>query len=235
MSEFRPTRRTTLAGGTGAVLAGSVASSAHGAADHGSGGERRWVSSTLSRMSLEEKIGQLFVQHVYGTDAETPDERNVPLYGVSTPAEVVRKYHLGGVCYFAWTDNVEDPDQITGLSNGLQRAALGRTQGRRGRGRGRTKGVPLTISVDQEQGPVTRIGPPATQFPGSMALGAGRSNDDAREAAAITGRELRAMGISMDFAPVCDVNVNPLNPVIGTRSFSSDPTLASTMAAAQVR
>ena len=66
---------------------------------------------------------------------------------------------------------------------------------------------------------MTRIGPPATQFPGSMALGAGRSAADARTAAAITGRELLAMGVNTNFAPVCDVNVNPLNPVIGTRSF----------------
>ena len=223
MPGFRPSRRSTLAGGAAAVLAGA-ATPAHGTA----AGEHGWVTSTLKRMSLEEKIGQLFVQHVYGSDAETADERNVPLYGVGTPAEVVRKYHLGGICYFAWTDSVEDPDQITALSNGLQRAALGR------RGGGRSPRVPLTISVDQEQGPVTRIGPPATQFPGSMALGAGRSSRDARRAAAITGRELHAMGISMDFAPVCDVNVNPLNPVIGTRSFSSDPTLAATLASAQV-
>ncbi|WP_435200475.1 glycoside hydrolase family 3 protein [Janibacter sp. GS2] len=220
MSTFRPSRRTTLTGGAAAVLAGA-ATPAHGAAV----GERGWVTSTLRRMSLEEKIGQLFVQHVYGSRAETPDERNLPLYGVSTPAEVVRKYHLGGICYFAWTDSVEDPDQITALSNGLQRAAL---TGRRG------PRVPLTISVDQEQGVVTRIGPPATQLPGSMALGAGRSAEDARQAAMITGRELRAMGISMDFAPVCDVNVNPRNPVIGTRSFSSDPTLVSTLVSAQV-
>lgn len=239
MSEFRPTRRTTLAAGTGAVLAGA-STPAHGTtptATGASGGERRWVSRVLAKMSLEEKIGQLFVQHVYGTGAETPDERNVPLYGVSTPAEVVRKYHLGGVCYFAWTDNVEDPDQITALSNGLQRAALGKGKGKgkgTGVGKGASPAVPLTIAVDQEQGPVTRIGPPATQFPGSMALGAGRSAKDARTAAAITGKELRAMGISMDFAPVCDVNVNPLNPVIGTRSFSSEPTLASTLTSAQV-
>lgn len=222
MSEFRPSRRTTLAGGAATVLATAATSPAHAETE----GERGWVTSTLRRMSLEQKIGQLFVQHVYGADAETSDERNIPLYGVGSPAEVVRKYHLGGVCYFAWTDNLADPDQITGLSNGLQRAALAR--------RGRSPRVPLTISVDQEQGAVTRIGPPATQFPGSMALGAGRSAEDARQAAAITGRELRAMGVSMDFAPVCDVNVNPLNPVIGTRSFSSDPTLAATLAAAQV-
>ena len=56
-----------------------------------------------------------------------------------------------------------------------------------------------------------------------MALGAGRSTKDARTAAAITGQELRAMGLTTNFAPDADVNVNPLNPVIGTRSFSSDP------------
>jgi beta-N-acetylhexosaminidase len=68
-----------------------------------------------------------------------------------------------------------------------------------------------------------------------MALGAGRSAEDARAAADIIGSELRAMGVNTNFAPVCDVNVDPANPVIGTRSFSSDPALAAEMAAAQVR
>jgi beta-N-acetylhexosaminidase len=176
-------------------------------------------------MSLEEKVGQLFIQNVYGKDATTPDSRNVPLYGVASPAEVVQKYHLGGIIYFAWTDSVQNPDQIVGLSNGLQRAAL--TQSTKA-------SVPLQIAIDQEQGVVTRIGPPATQFPGSMALGAGGSAPDARTAAAITGRELIAMGVNTNFAPVCDVNVNPLNPVIGTRSFSSHPDLAAELVAAQV-
>ena len=86
----------------------------------------------MSRMSLEEKVGQLFIQNVYGKDATTPDSRNLPLYGVASPAEVVKKYHLGGVIYFAWTDSVQNPDQIVGLSNGLQRAAL--TQRHQGAG-----------------------------------------------------------------------------------------------------
>ena len=135
----------------------------------------------------------------------------------------MRKYHLGGVIYFAWTDSVKDPAQITALSNGLQRAAIGSGAH-----------IPLHVGTDQEQGVVTRVGPPATQFPGSMALGASRSTADARAAAAITGRELKAMGINVDYAPDADVNVNPLNPVIGTRSFSSDPALVSSMVAAQV-
>jgi beta-N-acetylhexosaminidase len=181
------------------------------------------IAATLGRMSLEDKVGQLFVTYAYGPTADTADPRNRAEFGVDTPAQVVQRYHLGGVIYFAWTDSVRNPRQIAELSNGLQRAAL--TSGSQ---------LPLLISTDQEQGIVTRIGPPATQFPGSMALGAGRETEDARTAAAITGRELRAMGVNQDFAPDADVNVNPANPVIGVRSFSADPQLAASMVAAQV-
>ena len=59
------------------------------------------IGGPLWNMSLEDKVGQLFVQNVYGSDATTPDARNLPLYGVASPAEVVQKYHLGGVIYFA--------------------------------------------------------------------------------------------------------------------------------------
>jgi beta-N-acetylhexosaminidase len=228
MSMSELSRRSVIAGGLAAAAAGAAAGSARAAsssAPAATAGETGWVASTIARMSLEEKVGQLFIQNVYGKDATTPDSRNVPLYGVASPAEVVQKYHLGGVIYFAWTDSVQNPDQIVGLSNGLQKAAL--TQASKVR-------IPLQIATDQEQGVVTRIGPPATQFPGSMALGAGRSAADARTAAAITGRELLAMGVNTNFAPDCDVNVNPLNPVIGTRSFSSRAALAAELAAAQV-
>ena len=227
MPQSFPSRRlvsAALAGGLGLALAAtSVApAQAHqGGDDHGRRGP---IAQALRRMSLEEKVGQLFVQNVYGSDATTPDSRNIPLYGVASPAEVVKKYHLGGIIYFAWTDSVKDPQQITGLSNGLQQAA--RESGAH---------IPLLIGTDQEQGVVTRIGPPATQFPGSMALGAGRSASDARTAAAITGQELKAMGITTDYAPDADVNVNPLNPVIGTRSFSSHADLVSKMVTAQVQ
>ena len=226
MSRSAPTRRAVLAGTTAAALLGAgLLPAAASAATVVPAGENGWVASTIARMTLEEKVGQLFVQYAYGSDADTADARNIPLYGVATPAEVVRKYHLGGVIYFAWTDSVQNPDQITSLSNGLQRAAL--TQDSKVQ-------VPLSISTDQEQGVVTRVGPPATQFPGSMALGAGRSPADARTAAGITGQELKAVGINTNFAPVADVNVNALNPVIGTRSFSSDPALAAEMVGAQV-
>lgn len=220
------TRRTALTGGLVLALAGATLPTAVAAPVRPGPAARGWAEATLRRMTLREKVGQLFVQQVYGSDATTPDARNLPLYGVASPAEVVQKFALGGVIYFAWTDSVKNPQQIAGLSNGLQQAAAARPSKTR---------VPLTIGIDQEQGVVTRIGPPATQFPGSMALGAGRSAADARTAAAITGKELRAMGVTTNFAPVADTNVNPLNPVIGTRSFSSSPALAAEMVAAQVR
>ncbi|WP_238154808.1 glycoside hydrolase family 3 N-terminal domain-containing protein [Kribbella soli] len=212
------TRRQTLG-----LAAATVAGSTVAATTTASANTNRWVRDTLRRMTLEQKVGQLFVCYAYGPAADTADARNTSLYGVATPAEVVAKFNLGGVIYFTWTDSTKDPQQIAGLSNGLQKASLTNT------------GIPLQISTDQEYGSVVRVGPPATQFPGGMALGATRSAAFAREAGAIAGRELKALGITTDFAPDADVNVNPLNPVIGVRSASSDPALAAEIVAAQVK
>ena len=184
------------------------------------------MRSTIGRMSADQKIGQLFVQEVYGATADTSRAENLRQYGYATPREIVQNLHFGGVIYFAWTFSYDGgPVGVANLSNELQRASI--------EGSGKSE-VPLQIATDQEMGVVTRFGPPATQFPGSMALGAGRSTDDAFTAAAITGKELRAVGININFAPVSDVNVNPLNPVIGVRSFSSDPKLVAEMVGAQV-
>ncbi|WP_185010263.1 glycoside hydrolase family 3 protein [Crossiella cryophila] len=182
------------------------------------------AATRMRGMSLEQKVGQLFVTYAYGPAADSAHPKNLAEYGVATPAEVVRKYHLGGVIYFNWTDSFANPKQVAALSNGLQRAAM--SSGAR---------LPLLISTDQEQGVVTRFSSPATLFPGSMALGAARDAGLARQAAEITGRELRAVGINQNFAPDADVNVNPANPVIGVRSFSSDPKLVAQQVTAQVK
>jgi len=190
----------------------------------------RWAAGMLSRMTVEEKVGQLFVTYAYGETVDTTNPSDVAanqaLYGeqVHNAAELIQRYHLGGMIYFNFSNNANNPPQIARLSNGIQRVAAAQRVP-----------VPMLISTDQEQGLVARVGPPATQFPGNMALGAGRSVLDAILAAGITGRELRAIGINQDLAPVSDVNVNPANPVIGVRSFSSDPGLTARLAAAQVR
>ena len=79
-------------------------------------------------MSLEEKVGQLFVMRVYGHSATDPDPADVAAnsgeIGVRTAAELIAKYHVGGIIYFAWAHNTRDPHQIADLSNGIQRAAL---------------------------------------------------------------------------------------------------------------
>jgi hypothetical protein len=115
------TRRQTLglaaAAVAGSTVAGTMTASAH---------TDRWVRDTLRRMTLEQKVGQLFVLYAYGPTAATVDARNTSLYGVATPAEVVAKFNLGGVIYFTWTDSVKDPQQIANLSNGLQQASASR-------------------------------------------------------------------------------------------------------------
>lgn len=225
----RRTCAATTIAGLLAVTAGTASASPQSGPephqDNTTNQAREWAERTLRGMDLEQKVGQLFVADVWGTSATEAHEGNRNKYGVDTAAEVVQRYQVGGVIYFnnAGTDNVETPRQVAGLSNGLQRAAL--ASGAE---------VPLIISVDQEGGRVTRVGSPATEFPSGMAIGATRDAGAARDAAAISGSELRAMGISQDFAPDADVNSNPLNPVIGSRSFSSDPALASELVAAQV-
>jgi beta-N-acetylhexosaminidase len=184
-----------------------------------------WAQQTLRGMSLEQKVGQLFVADVWGKSADEVNAGNQTKYGVDTPADVVRKFQPGGVIYFnnPGTDNVDDPAQVAHLTNGLQRAALGTGTH-----------LPLIVSTDQEGGRVTRIAAPATEFPANMAIGAGRSTDDARTLATINGHELRAMGITQDFAPDADVNSNPLNPIIGSRSFSGRPGLTGQLVGAEI-
>ncbi|RPF40669.1 beta-N-acetylhexosaminidase [Streptomyces sp. Ag109_G2-6] len=186
------------------------------------------LRALTASMELPELVGQLFVSRAYGHSATDPDPADADLnraqFGVRSAAELVARYHLGGIVYFAWAHNTRSPQQIAALSNGLQRAAAGSGAG-----------IPLLLSVDQEHGAVARIGRPATLLPGAMALGAGGSPADARRAARLAGTELAALGIRQDYAPVADVNVNPANPVIGVRSFGSDPEAVAELTAAQVR
>ncbi|MFE4450307.1 glycoside hydrolase family 3 protein [Streptomyces sp. NPDC056796] len=182
----------------------------------------------IARMSLEEKVGQLFVMRVYGHSATSPDQAdidaNLDEIGVRNAAELISTYHVGGIIYFAWAHNTRDPHQIADLSNGIQRAGLS----------GPTP-LPLLVSTDQEHGIVCRVGEPATLLPGAMALGAGGSRADARTAGRIAGAELAALGINQNYAPDADVNVNPANPVIGVRSFGSDPDAVAGMVTAQLK
>ena len=168
----------------------------------------------LAGMTLAQKVGQMFVSYVYGDSATAPSAAdaaaNQAMFGadVSTGAQAVAKYHLGGIIYFTWSHNLNAPAQIAALSNGLQQAAMADT------------GVPLQISTDQEGGVVNRIGAPLAVSPGNMALGATFDPRTAERAARVSGEELKALGINVVDAPVVDVNTNPLNSADGVRAFS---------------
>jgi beta-N-acetylhexosaminidase len=178
-------------------------------------------------MTPAEKVGQLFEVNAFGQSVRDPDPAMVKLnrsfYGVDNFQQLLSKYHLGGIIYFAFAGNLLNPPQIAALSNGVQRVAL----------RAHTR-IPLLISTDQEQGEVLRIGSPATVFPGSMALAAARSVPLAHQAALITGQELRAMGVNVDNAPVLDVNVDPLNQADGIRAYGDRTPLVTQFGKAQV-
>ncbi|MFJ2773487.1 glycoside hydrolase family 3 protein [Streptomyces sp. NPDC087300] len=187
----------------------------------------RRLRGIISGLTLEEKVGQLFVMHVYGESATDPDEADVETnlreLGVRDAAELIATYRLGGVIYFGWAHNTRSPQQIAELSAGIQQAALAQPSG-----------IPVLVSVDQEHGIVARVGAPATLLPGAMAIGASGSHDAAREAARIAGTELRALGIRQDHAPDADVNIDPANPVIGVRSFGSEPDAVAGFVTAQI-
>ena len=186
-----------------------------------------WVPCHLKEMTLDEKVGQLFMTYAYGNSVADPDplmvKGNRESHGLDTAEELVERYHLGGIIYFTWTNSLQNPEQIARLSNGLQRVALRQE-----------RPIPLLVATDQEHGVVVRVTEPLTQFPGNMALGATRDVEAARQSATITARELRLLGINMNFGTVADVNSNPLNPVIGVRSFGVDPALVSSFVQVQV-
>lgn len=150
-------------------------------------------------MTLEQKIGQLMI---IGFDGFTVD---------AELRTMIVDYRIGGVVLFA--RNVQSPEQVARLTNELQKIAV-------------ESGHPgLFIAIDQEGGRVARLTEETgfTEFPSAMALTATGDSQNARRMAAALAVEMRAVGINIDFAPDLDVNNNPANPVIGIRSFSSDP------------
>ncbi|MEV6736695.1 glycoside hydrolase family 3 protein [Streptomyces sp. NPDC051104] len=223
-STAQPSRRTVLAATAGLTAALALTPGAARAAGY----DDERLKGLISRMSLEEKAGQLFVMRVYGHSATAPDQTdidaNLKEIGVRTAAELIARYRVGGIIYFTWAHNTRDPRQIADLSNGIQKASLDQP-----------RGLPVLIATDQEHGIVARVGRPATLFPGAMAIGAGGSRADAQTLGRIAGAELRALGISQDYSPDADVNVNPANPVIGVRSFGADPEAVAELVAAEVR
>ncbi|CAN5851888.1 hypothetical protein BH23GEM3_BH23GEM3_13600 [soil metagenome] len=182
-------------------------------------GADRWVERTLASLTLREKVGQLVMPWVGGEYAavDSPEFDQI--------ARWVEEDRVGGLIV-----SVGLPHSYAAKLNEAQRRA----------------GVPLLVTSDMENGPGMRMGGiysfphllpqgGGTTFPPVMALGAAGSDSLAYELGRVLGREARAVGVHMTFGPVLDVNSNPLNPIINTRSFGEDPELVARLATAYIR
>lgn len=158
------------------------------------------LNALIAKMTLEEKIGQMLIVGFSGQSLSQSPELGT----------MIEQYHIGGVVMLE--SNAHDPQQISALTSDIQ--ALAMSSGAR---------LPLFVSINHEGGIVVRITEGVTGFPGNMGIAATGEVENAYLSAALAAQELRAMGINMNLAPVLDINDNPLNPVIGVRSFSDDP------------
>lgn len=159
-------------------------------------------------LSLEDAVGQKLMLSFVGT---MPSADLLATLG---------KQHIAGVTLYR-SLNVESPAQVRELSERLQHAARASEQ------------PPLLIAADQETGTLFAI-PGTTPFPGNLALGATRSPELTRRVGYAVGRELAAMGVNVNYAPVCDVNLKPDNVGVDARSFGQDPQQVALLCAALV-
>src|SRR5882724_3555630 len=177
---------------------------------------RRWAALTLKKLSLEEKVGQMLNIRYY-TDFQN---FNSDAYGQFR--DELKAYHVGSVTLTVHSDapglRKNPPLEVAAMANQLQRDSR----------------LPLLISADLERGLAFRVSfTPA--FPDVMAFGATSNAGYVERFAANTAEEARALGIHWGFAPVADVNSNPDNPIISTRSFGEDPAAVGELVAAFVR
>ena len=165
------------------------------------------VESLIDRMSLREKIGQLFFVPAYGSFMSEDDPAFQDLISQ------IKDHHIGGIIYFSG-----DVYGQAVLTNKLQKAS----------------DIPLWITQDMEYGAAMRV-KGTTRFTPAMGVAATQNPDYAYWMGKITAREAKALGVNQIFAPVLDVNNNPENPVINVRSFSGNPQTVATFGEAFIQ
>ena len=176
----------------------------------------KWAEATLRKLTVEEKIGQVFMIWCRASFL------NVESAEYLQWLEAMQKYHVGS---FAMSVHVDgpfllrtEPYEVAELLNRLQ---------------GESK-LPLLIAADFERGTATRmVG--TTNFPHAMAFGADGKMEDAETFGRITAQEARALGVHWNFFPDADVNSNPANPIINTRSFGEDPQQVGDLVTAYIK
>jgi beta-N-acetylhexosaminidase len=176
----------------------------------------KWAEKTLRKMTLQEKVGQVFMIWCRASflNVESPEYLQL--------REAMQKYHVGS---FAMTVHVDgpfllrsEPYEAAELLNRLQRDSK----------------LPLLIAADFERGVSTRL-MGVTNFPHAMAFGADGNPEDAHAFGYVTAEEARAVGVHWNFFPDADVNSNPANPIINTRSFGEDPKQVGDLVTAYIK
>ena len=176
----------------------------------------KWAERTLRKMTLEEKVGQLFMIWVRAQFASTDNPDYIQL------RDTIAKYHIGclgmTVRYEPPFLYRNQPYEAAALLNRLQQDSK----------------LPILVAADLERGLSMRLYG-ATEFPAAMAFGAAGKPEYAESFGRISAEEARAIGIHWNFFPVADVNSNPANPIINTRSFGEDPQAVSDLVDAYIR
>jgi len=176
----------------------------------------RWAEKTLRSLSVEEKVGQVFMIWCRASflNLESPEYLQW--------LDDMQRYHVGGFAVSVHVDGPfllrTEPYETAELLNRLQRESK----------------LPLVFAADFERGVSTRL-MGTTNFPHAMAFGADGSLEDAQTFGRITAQEARAVGVHWNFFPDADVNSNPANPIINTRSFGEDPKQVGDLVTAYIK
>lgn len=180
---------------------------------------------SIDQLTIEEKIGQMLCLGWQADPNTAPGDGDAYLHLNEQARRCVAELHAGGMILFA--RNVQkagDPRPPVDIPR--VRDMIAELQG--------LARIPLFVAVDQEGGRVARLGAPFTPFPSARILGEVGTTETAEHVACFVARELRAVGVNFNFAPDADVDSNPANPVIGDRSFGSDPRTVAAMVVSQV-
>ena len=186
------------------------------------GKENDSVESLLESMSLDQKIEQMLMPAFRFYTDENGQKQAMEELTPEAEA-VIAEHNFGGIILFS--ENTKGTRKTVQIVNQMQKANAKNLSENK---------IPMFVSIDQEGGYITRLGT-GTATCGNMALGASRSKEDAYDNGKIIGEELSSLGINVDFSPVMDVNNNPGNPIIGVRSFSSDPEIVAEIAPSMMK
>ncbi|MCR2823458.1 beta-N-acetylhexosaminidase [Lederbergia panacisoli] len=161
--------------------------------------ENQTISEVISKMSLEDKIGQMILAGISGTTMDANSKK------------LISQFHVGGIIFYK--NNFETTAQTIQLVNQMKAE--------------NSSNLPLLLGADQEGGHVTRLPGGLANFPPNKQIGKVNNPEFSYKVGTLLGHELKEFGLNLDFAPVLDINSNPKNPVIGDRSFGNNSEIVS--------